>query len=119
MTTSLAVFCVFLPEKMTIFRVVGSFSVEGRPSLCCGGGVIALGAMAVCRWYRWYGVSVRKRERRATGDGVQEKKSTMGKEKGPLLALGWKRQSHTHLEDIVRSHHYVRGVNGPLWSFAV
>lgn len=32
---------------MTIFLVVGSFSVEGRLSLLCGGGVTALGAMIV------------------------------------------------------------------------
>jgi hypothetical protein len=36
-----------LPEKITIFLVVDSFSVEGRLSAFCGGGVIALGAMAV------------------------------------------------------------------------
>jgi hypothetical protein len=36
-----------LPEKITIFLVVDSFSVEGRLSAFCGGGVMALGAMAV------------------------------------------------------------------------
>lgn len=37
-----------LPEKITIFLVVSSFSVEGRPSARCEDGSIALGAMAVC-----------------------------------------------------------------------
>jgi hypothetical protein len=32
---------------MTIFLVVGSFAVEGRLSLFCGGGVTALGAMMI------------------------------------------------------------------------
>jgi len=34
-----------LPEKITIFLVVDSFSVEGRSDTFCGGGVTALGAM--------------------------------------------------------------------------
>jgi len=34
-----------LPEKTTIFRVVGNLSVGGKPFTSWGGGVTALGAM--------------------------------------------------------------------------